>query len=39
LSQHFALDVLAGMIIGVMSVAIVAHFFRGKSDKKKQCAK
>lgn len=34
LSQHFALDVLAGMIIGVMSVAIVAHFFRGKSDKK-----
>ena len=39
LSQHFALDVLAGMIIGVMSVAIVAHFFRGKSDKKSSVQK
>lgn len=28
LSQHFALDVLAGMLIGVLSVAVVAHFFR-----------
>jgi len=28
LSQHFAMDVLAGMIIGVVSVAVVAHFFR-----------
>ena len=27
LSQHFALDVLAGMIIGVISVAIVAYIF------------
>lgn len=27
LSQHFALDVLAGMLIGVMSVAVVAHIF------------
>lgn len=27
LSQHFALDVLAGMCIGVVSVAIVAHFY------------
>lgn len=27
LSQHFALDVLAGMCIGVLSVAIVAHIF------------
>lgn len=32
LSQHFALDVLAGMLIGVLSVAIVAHFF-SKSEK------
>ena len=31
LSQHFALDVLAGMIIGVLSVAIVAHIFAKKS--------
>ena len=28
LSQHFALDVLAGLLIGVFSVAVVAHFFR-----------
>lgn len=27
LSQHFALDVLAGMLIGVLSVAIIAHIF------------
>jgi membrane-associated phospholipid phosphatase len=27
LSQHFALDVLAGMLIGVFSVALVAHIF------------
>lgn len=27
LSQHFALDVLAGMCIGVVSVASVAHFY------------
>lgn len=27
LSQHFALDVLAGMIIGVVSVAIIAQVF------------
>jgi len=27
LSQHFALDVLAGMLIGVVSVAIVAHIY------------
>lgn len=27
LSQHFALDVLAGMLIGVISVAIVGHIF------------
>ncbi len=36
LSQHFALDVLAGMLIGVLSVAIVAHIFavvmRRKTD-------
>lgn len=34
LSQHFATDVLAGMLIGVVSVAIVAHIFAATARAK-----
>ncbi len=36
LSQHFATDVLAGMVIGVVSVAIVAALFKVFTQKKQQ---